>query len=713
MNLKSYLFKWGAVLSWLQGLEYERLSLWSPVALGTGIGFYFALDFEPDWRIAALLAAGVGFLTLLLRRHIVAKLVFFVFLGFFLACCARFFYGTPMLDWPIGPVEVSGRVAAVEQHKGGQRILLQDPTIERMEPGQGPERIRVTLAPYLKKKTGDLYPGQHFEGLAKLFPLSEPLVPDGFDFRENAYFQGIGATGYVMGKIKTDAVEIAPTDFSLRLAALRQDLKTEIQKNLQGDRAGLATIFLTGDKSWLSEETTEAMRAVGLAHLLAIAGLHVGLVAGIVFFLSRALFALSATLALRFPIKKAAAFCALIAISFYTLQVGAPVPTRRAFIMTGLVLFGVMIDRVALSVRTIAMAAFVILFFWPQMLLSPGFQLSFAAVLGLISVGEMRSELRDPMPKKRGIAGQFLHYIQALVGMSVVAMLATFPFSLFHFQEGGLYSVLANSLAIPLTAFWLMPLCVFVDLLWPFGLQGLPLRLLDPGLGLLIGLSHKIGSFPEARAVLPPLSVFWMLVATFGGLFFCLAQGRKRWAGLAVLFLGVGIGALTGLRPDVYVASDGRTVGWIKKDPPALYVTSLEERKNNFLLSYWAHQAGMDDEAIRTLDTGSEGDLACTEEKCVWQGKEKKIAWLKKSAAMKQLCAESYDLILNPLDDEACPHDPKTQVRTFESFYKQGALGLFVSKAGIRIETVRKAPALRPWSVSWQGDSSRVLPKEP
>jgi competence protein ComEC len=643
---------------------------------------------------------------MLARESLFVRAVFLVMLGFAAATMASRVYGTNMLDWPTRATVVKATVVDVEQHKSGRRLLLEDVSIDKLPAYRTGRRLRLVMPRRLDKQAPDIKPGQHIEGVAKVMPFSEPMTPDGFDFRRNAFFQGIGATGYLMGKIRiSEAAGQSRPKLAVWFAQVRQNLQAMIKQHLQGDRAGLAIILITGDKTSLSPETTQAMRSVGLAHLLAIAGLHIGLVAGIIFFFVRALLALFPFVALRFPIKKWAAALAFLAIVFFTLQVGAPVPTRRALIMTSVVLLGIMMNRVSLSLRTVTLAAFLILLVWPQMLLHPAFQLSFAAVLGLISVGEaVRKRGWNLFPERRGFGWTVLRHVIGLAGMSVVATLATLPFSLYHFQEGEVYSVLANTLAIPLTSFWLMPLCVMTEILWLFGLEAWPLKLLDPGLGLLIGLSHKIASFPGAHYNPPPMPMTLLAVCAFGGLFFCLTTGRKRFAGLAALLVALYLGSLEP-RPFMLVSPDGKEAGVWREEPSTLVVTSTLKKPDKFIAKYWGERFGLNEDGIRFIKGEDDGDptLTCDEARCVAQKDGATVAWIRDPAILPQECVAGHDLIINGVNYEGCSAT-NSLVLTRESFKQRGAHAVYVEPQGLRIRTSRQGRALRPWSVGWRWD---------
>lgn len=684
--------------------EQPRLFLWTPVVLGIGIGAYFGWPYEPNLTEAALLTLLTFLIVIRWQKSLIARVYFLIFLGFTLASIATHLYGTPLLDWPLGPATVSGVIADIEQHGKGQqgrRLLLEDLTIEKLPAHRMPRRIRLVVAERLNKHVGDVHPGQRIHALAQLMPLSEPLNPNGFDFRRNGFFQGIGATGYIMGKVQVSDPEETPGDFMLWFAKLRRNLQAKVKQTLDGDYAGLAIILLTGDKTSLSLETATAMRTVGLAHLLAIAGLHVGLVAGIVFFLSRAFFACFQTLALRYPIKKWSAFLAILAILFYTLQVGAPVPTRRAVLMAGVALLGIMFDRISFSLRTVALAALVILLIWPQMLLHPAFQLSFGAVLGLISVHDWtRRHGWRLFPGREGWYWSVARHMTELAGMSFVATVATLPSCLYHFQEAGIYSMLANTLAIPLTSFWLMPVCVFVMLLWPFGLAEWPLRLLKPGVGLLIWISQNIADLPGAHYAPPAMPIVFLIVATFGGLVFCFTLGPKRWIGLAVMITIV-ILTFFGTRPVIFISPNGEQVGWRREEPRALLITSYEKHEK-FIGNYWAHPVNVrESELIFLEDMAEEPPLSCTESRCIWRGAKDTVAWIRNPATLAEECRNNHAVIILPVSDQVCD-EGKSVLINRESLRHHGSYAIYETTKGLIIRHSRQARAQRPWSIGWR-----------
>jgi competence protein ComEC len=437
------------------------------------------------------------------------------------------------------------------------------------------------------------------------------------------------------------------------------------------------------------------MRGVGLAHLLAIAGLHVGLVAGIVFYLSRLGMAFFPWFTLRFPIKKIAAALAFAAIVFYTLQVGAPVPTRRSLLMTGLVLAAVMLDRASLSLRTVSLAALVMLALWPFLILHPGFQLSFAAVTALIAThGLAREKGWRLFPERNGPLFFITRHIGVLVGMSATATLATLPACLFHFQEAETYSILANTLAIPLTSLFLMPLCIATDFLWPLGLAEWPLKLVEPGLGLLIDIATKIASMPGAFYKPPPMPMSYLIAASLGTCVFCFMKTRLRYAGIAVVILAV---ILTFFEPraDVFIPPDGRTVGWVEKDEVVL--TSLDDRPNYFLAELFTSQAGLPKEAARFADAGA--DLRCDNRACFFSKEKQRAVWIKDQEALQIFCQTTGDFLVSTQNDEACKS--RTNQITSQDLKQRGAAALYLENGKFEPHFDRKVPSHRPWNEDW------------
>ena len=376
--------------------EQDRWFLSMPVLFASGIIAYFSLDQEPDPRLAlALVLAAIGiFFTF---RHAPLGLAIggacLAFAGgFTIAKLRTELVRAPVLTQELRYVPLAGWV---EDHqlrdKGRARITLRVISLGDLGPEERPYRARVTLP---AKDATAIRTGEAVKLSATLQPSPEPIVPGGFDFARQAWFDSLGATGYATSKIAPlSGAPPPPLDLKAWAAvdALRARINTRIRAALPGETGEIAAALITGVRGGISEETNQAMRDSGLFHVLSISGLHMAIMAGTVFWLLRALLAAVPALALRFAIKKWAAAGALAAASFYLALSGAAVPTVRAFLMMSIMLVAVMLDRPAITMRNVALAALLILVVAPESLFDPSFEMSFAAVVALVALCEWMS----------------------------------------------------------------------------------------------------------------------------------------------------------------------------------------------------------------------------------------------------------------------------------------------------------------------------------
>ncbi|MGH6930184.1 MAG: ComEC/Rec2 family competence protein, partial [Dongiaceae bacterium] len=291
---------------------------------------------------------------------------------------------------------------------------------------------------------------------------------------------------------------------------------------LPGDTGGVGVALIAGDQGAISKPVLQNMRDSGLAHLLSISGLHIGLVAGILFVALRRLFCLMPRVALHYPIKKWGAAAALLGTLFYMLLAGAPVPTVRAYIMTSMFLLAVILDRTAISMPPVAWAAVVVLLVSPEELIGPSFQMSFAAVVCLVAAYESTQAARLHWRAEAGWGRRASLYIAGLVFTSLIATLATGPYSIYHFNRLASYGVIANMIAVPLTGLWVMPWAVLATLLMPFGAEHLALVPMGWGVDGIIAIAEQTGQRPGAVVVVPTLPIAGLALITLGGLWLCL-----------------------------------------------------------------------------------------------------------------------------------------------------------------------------------------------
>ncbi|MCG7492247.1 ComEC/Rec2 family competence protein [Thalassobius sp. Cn5-15] len=561
------------------GLLMQRghLFSWAPVCFATGIGGYFSLRFEPDltWLGGAVLFMG---LALFVRRWVPLALAPFflgvalVALGVLFASARAHYVAGPVLDGRYyGAIE--GRVLALDQSASGAvRLTLSDVELAgRLAPA--PTRVRVALHAKIAGHTPQI--GQRVMLTGHLSPPPRAVEPGGFDFRRHAWFQRLGAIGYT----RSPVVLLQPGQGPL-VSRLRQMFGARIRAALPGDTGAVAVALITGDRSALPEARVEDLRRSNLAHLLAISGLHMGLVSGFVFWLIRILLSCHAWIALRWPIKKLSAGAALFAAAGYLALSGGAIATERAFIMVAMALLAVMLDHRALTLRAVALAALVVLILRPEALVSPGFQMSFAATTSLVVVFSM---LRGAAVMRVPVLGGAL----SLFLSSAVAGLATAPIAAAHFNMVSQLGLIANLTTVPLMGLFVMPAAVLAVFAMPFGMEAMPLWAMGAGIDWILAVAQRVADHPLAvRYVASPVAGV-LPVLSFGGLFVCLWRGGARWLGLLPVACAFGIWA-QGTRPDILIADQGALVGVMTDAGRALSAS----RGAGFIAEVWLENDG-------------------------------------------------------------------------------------------------------------------------
>nr|WP_279614847.1 ComEC/Rec2 family competence protein [Sphingomicrobium astaxanthinifaciens] len=425
------------------------------------------------------------------------------------------------------------------------QIATIERTVERVEPLVAKDRWRLTLAledaRLPRRVRVSLRAAQYDPAMgagarvalrARLTPPPTIAVPGGYDFARTAWFAQIGAVGTALGD-----VEILAPSAPSGLSGWRMALGERVRDRLPGRGDGIATALATGDKNAVDKADAEAMRRSGLAHLLAVSGLHIAAVVGGAMLLSLKLLALSPRLAARYNLIIVSAAMGALAGVGYTLLTGMQVPTVRACIAALLVLAGMALGREALSLRLVAAGAALILLVRPEAIAGASFQLSFAAVTAIIALHAHPRVRGWLAPRDDGIGGRLARGFLALLLTGLAVELALIPFALFHFHKSGLYGVAANLIAIPLTTFLIMPALALGLVLDLVGLGAPAWWVAGLTLDALTALAHGVSASPGAVAMVPSMPGPAFAACIVGFLWLCLWQRGWRWAGVP-LWLG-------------------------------------------------------------------------------------------------------------------------------------------------------------------------------
>jgi len=572
----------GAALARAQGALFPL----APVALGLGVGLYFALTDEPGPLLltASALAGALCLIGARLGPDWVRPLALagaLMAAGLLLATWRAQSVAAPVLGWHrYGPVE--GRIVEVDRSvSDAVRLTLDRVVLPGVDPDRVPQSVRVSV-----HGTLDLDPvaGTRVMLTGRLGPPGGPVEPGGFDFRRLAWFEGLGAVGYTQSPVL--ALEDPEPGLALSLTRLRQRLAQGIRDRLPGETGGFVAALVTGDRSGVGIETTEDLRRSNLAHLLAISGLHMGLLTGVVYGGLRAFLALFPVLALRLPIRKIAALVALVAAAAYLALSGGNVATQRAFVMVAVMLGAVLAERRALSMRSVALAALILLAWRPEALLSVGFQISFAATVALVAVFRWLRERRQGAPRLRGWR-RLLAPLAGAALCSLVAGLATAPYAAAQFHRIAEYGLLANIVSVPLMGVLVMPAAVLAAVLWPLGLEGIGLWLMAQGTRWILFVAHWVSELDGAVRQVPAPPGWLMPVFTLGALWLVLWPGRSRLAGAALAIAALAFWGL-GTRPALLVEGGGALVGLMTPEGRAL----SKPRGAGFVARNWLEADG-------------------------------------------------------------------------------------------------------------------------
>ncbi|HEY3813908.1 MAG TPA: ComEC/Rec2 family competence protein [Caulobacteraceae bacterium] len=553
-----------AAPAWLTAqvdLQGHRWVLWAAVAFGAGCGVYFKLMSEPAaWLVYAIagvaIAVAAGAARFAPRRIAYAAALLAVLAGgVAMAKWRTDAVAAPIVQPGLGMTTIEGWVvdlAGAGAH--GEKVVIAPVWIDKLSPAQTPFRIRMVLQGKAPP------PGSPIRIRAILDPPPPPSSPGAHDFPRDFYFKSLGGVGLALGQTE-EAYGLDPPPLRLRVAMAvnrwRWSLARKIADAVGPDEAGPAVAMTTGEDNYLSEEQRNAMRDAGLAHLLAIGGLHMGIVAGFVFFLTRLGVAAWPWLALRVNGKKVAAGAGLVTVATYLLMSGAAPSAERAAITASTAFIAILLNRKAITFNALAIAALIVLVLRPESIVGASFQMSFSATMALVALAEAWPhrirEISAPWPilavQRTGA------WIGAGLLASFVAGAATGPFSIYQFNTTANYGVVGNALEMPISTFLTMPSLALGAVLQLAGLGKPVLFLADLGLQWTLAIGRWVSSLPYAVTTIASPPTIALPISFLGVCFTCLWRGKLRWLGLPLACAVFWWPRLPA--PDVWVAADG------------------------------------------------------------------------------------------------------------------------------------------------------------
>ena len=681
-------------------VQTDRWFLWSSTAFGGGCAIYFTLRVEPALWLGGLLVALSLAAALAARRFsrwrglvALVNLIAFGCCGVFAAELRAASVAAPVV-WQRTAATVEGWVVDVAgPGSGGKgRLLIAPYRISGLDADQLPAEARISVPP-----DAVIGPGEAVRLRAVIGPPPEPASPGAYDFARDSYFQRVGAVGFSL----TEPMIIEGPKPSWPLAVLLQvnQSRWALARRMiddMGDReGGVAVAMTTGHEAWLTQDEVASMRDSGLAHILSISGVHMAIVGGFVFLVFRTLIAAWPWLALRVNGKKLAAAAALIATGVYLVASGAPPPAVRSAVTLAVAFTAILVDRRAISMHALALAALICLVLQPEAVIQPGFQMSFAATAALIALAEVwprpPKAINTPLPIRLIQDGGA--WVLGAIAVSVAASLATDPIAIQNFNRIALYGVPSNLLMEPLSTFLIMPFLAAGALLDCFGIGGWALAVAGFGIKLLNMIAAGVAGWPHAVWIVPSAPEIALPISFLGILWLCLWRGRLRLLGVPAA-----LAVLLWPRPPAPVA-------WIASDAGGAAVVSrgvaveLRPEAKQFAADLWARRRGLKEPA--NPDAVMKAHFDCNRSRCLPKAPDpiRLAAWwtrrTPKEADMEDLC-QGADVVV--LRGEKVPPGCGAQVLTGQDFARGGSVEIYRAGHNWRLLWANPLRGVRPWT---------------
>lgn len=537
--------------------------LWTPVFLGFGIALYFSLYNEPGLvTLAVALCAGVCGIIAFRKIPILALVMCFI-AGFGYAGIYTRMQDTPMLAHDTHEIEITGQITGIETTSDKTRIYMSTRDFGN---------IRVSTADSVDANVGDT-----ISGTGGLFKPKPADVPNGFDFARHAYFNDMTATGYIKD-IKT----LYTADSNVY--SVREYIKNK-------SNSFLSNALLLGYKNAISPEQRDTWNANGIAHLWSISGYHMGIIAGWLFIVFYMIFRCIPKLVRRTPARLPATVCAWCGLVGYLFISGCGVATLRAFLMTTLVMVAVIVGRRAISLRMASMAFIILAIINPYYVMRAGFQLSFAAIFGIMWLWQ---NVNPRMPNNR-----ILKYIYAAFLTTLVATVFTTPFVLLHFGEFPIYGIIGNMIFLPLFSFILMP-CVIIGTICAVFWWHAPLNLAHSIYDKLFHIAERISALPHGNitfGIMPNESVIFIITGLACLIIIRNLDSYKTIIArhinivLAITFCTIGIIIWASKpRPVFYISNDHKLIGAVQDGK--LKFNKSHDSGNYFAFDTWRKSNG-------------------------------------------------------------------------------------------------------------------------
>ena len=656
--------------------ERGRFALFLPLAMAAGAAAFLTRTYDPNPMVGPAMLVQGGWMAMGMRAWRVPRWIGALLAAGALGFCAAQFAAArlpPMPDLPHKASIVTGSVGSIEMLPKGRMLFIDAARLGTDAPL--PRRLRFRLP---DTDTTPLAAGDSVQLRAVLSRPNPPAYPGAWDLQRDAYFDGLAGYGRVLSPVQV-LTHHPPTGPAAFIARLRDRVADRVQAALPGAVGAIAATLLTGEAASIPEADRAAFRDSGLSHILAIAGLHIGIVMGLIFGAVRGGLALSERATLFWPLKSVAAVAALAAGLGYLLLTGAHVPIRRSFAMACLVTLGLLVGRRSISLRGLALAMAAIVLASPNAVLGVSFQMSFSAVLALISGYAFLMPKLLAWRGRGGWGRRAGMHVATLALTSLLAGTASAPYAAYHFGEMQIYFVVANIIAVPVTALLAMPAGLIALALMPLHLEALALVPMGWGVQIILFVAHHVSAWPVARSDVPPLPPWGIILFSLGLAWLGLWRSKGRLLGLPAMLIAV-LSPLLVTPPDLLISADARLIGVRQAGQTELLRLSGAQK---FTEDAWQH-----------VWLGAATSLDCATPVCTLAPRPNGLHVAILRGDDTGGCDAALRISPEPIRHHCTPNVP--EIDRF-SLWREGAHAIWLEPEGARIVSDWSVRGNRPW----------------
>lgn len=548
--------------------QYKNIFIWSPFVMAFGAALYFSCDTELNFHFPILITILLCAIIYKNKNLLIRIFALFLF-GFFYAMSFTHIIDTPQTKDSYYPIQISGKIKNIDYKPDSVQLTIQIPAKDiNSETSKKHANIRVSLQNDITK----LNIGDTITGNVMLFHPSPKYVPASFDYARWAYFSNISATGFFKD------YQIIPSNES------QNNIRTYIHNK---SNSFLTDSLVLGYKQKIPETESKTWKSVGIGHVWSISGFHMTLVGGWLFALFYLIFRLSPFITKRIPAKYPAIICAWFGLLFYLCISGISVATTRAFLMATLVFTATLLGRGVLSLRNAALAFMVIFLINPFYVMHAGFQLSFAAIFGLLWFFDGKEYT------KRDWFSKISHILYLSLMTAIIATIFTMPFIIAHFGYIPLYGLIGNIILLPIFSFAIMPMIMIGTILSLFDCYTL-IDISQKIYNFALSLAESITNLPYANISMPHISNTVLILCIIGLLCLILiVKTDSKNTLIKHLNYVICIGFISSAiiiyintpKPLFYSTSDHQLVGFIVDDK--LQFNHAKMSKHYFAFSSW------------------------------------------------------------------------------------------------------------------------------